>query len=302
MRRYFLLIGFVALLFSCKKEETVFTDNDVPSYNEIPTVLVQNYVNRLYIDLLGREPFDDEMSAEVELLEDNALSSESRSALVNKLMTSTTPLAGDSSYFVAYNGKLYEDMKARLIEGASEGQLQYYYFLYYNQAVADSINGNFTVYEILKAEADKVLGVMQSQYDLRNETIQIDEMARRMTFNAVYDEINMNSFNFINASFDDLYFRFPTQSEFDASFNIIEYNVPDQIFGQTAQNKPQYLDILLSNTEFDEGMIRWAFESLLNREPTSNEIFEMIGNFQDTKDFQRIQRSIMITDEYAGFD
>ncbi|NQX91631.1 MAG: hypothetical protein HRT74_05820 [Flavobacteriales bacterium] len=290
------------VLSSCKKEEVVYSDNDVPAYNEIPTVLVQNYVNRSYIDLLGREPFDEEMTAEVTLLEDASLSTQSRSNMITRLMTSDESAGADVTYKDVYYNKLYEDMKARFLEGASEGNLAYTYNLYYQLAIADSINGNLTLYVLFNQEAEKVLDVINSQAQLRDSEIEIDEMVRRMLFNAVYDDINMNSFNFINAAFDDLYFRFPTEAEFEASFNIIEYNFPDQLFGTTIQNKPQFVDVMIGNNEFDEGMIQWAYESLLSREATSNEVFELIGNFQDTRDFQRIQRSIMIQDEYAGFN
>lgn len=302
MRNFYLPLLLALLLFSCKKEETVFEDNTTPPYSEIPTVLVQNYVNRLFIDLIGREPIDIEMAAEVATLEDADLSSDSRTTLVNKLMFSTTPLAGDSSYKVAYFKKLYENLKARLIDGASEGTLDFYYGLYYQQAAADSINGNFTSYELNKAEAKKIEDIKLSQYQLRSESIEIDEMIRRMVYNSVYDEINMNSFNFINASYDDLFFRFPTQSEFDDAYDVVEFNQPSIVMGELANNKIDFLNILINNNEFDEGMIIWAYESLLARSPSSNEVFDLIQDFQNTNDFQRVQRLIMISDEYAGFD
>lgn len=302
MRRFLLLLCAASLLFSCKKEETVFEDNTIPPYSEVPTVLVQNYVNRLFIDLLGREPLDSEMEAEVSALEDANLSSNSRTTLVNKLMFDTSPLPGDSSYNAAYFNKLYENLKARFLDGASEGNLDYYYELFYQQALADSINGNFTSYEINRAEATKIQDIKMSQYQLRAESIEIDEVTQRMVYNAVYDEINMNSFNFINATFDDLFFRFPTQSEFDDAYEVVEFNQPNIVMGELANNKIDYVTILINNSEFDEGMIIWAYESLLARSPSSNEVFDLIANFQDTKDFQRVQRLIMINDEYAGFD
>ncbi|MGB0424783.1 MAG: hypothetical protein ACPGED_10675, partial [Flavobacteriales bacterium] len=248
------------------------------------------------------EPIDTEMNAEVQTLEEADLSMNSRTSLVNKLMFNTAPLPGDSSYNAAYFNKLYENLKARLLEGASEGTLDFYYGLYYQQALADSINGNFTSYEINKAEAEKILDVQVSKYQLRAESIEIDEALRRMVYNAVYDEINMNSFNFINATYDDLFFRFPTDSEFNSAYEVVEFNQPNIVMGELANNKIEYVNIIINNSEFDEGMIIWAYESLLARSPTSNEVFDLIPNFQETNDFQRVQRLIMISDEYAGFD
>ena len=56
---YILVVLFFAS--ACKKEDNIIPNNNVPYYGEIPTLLLENYVNRCYIDLLGREPLDDEM-------------------------------------------------------------------------------------------------------------------------------------------------------------------------------------------------------------------------------------------------
>lgn len=51
---------FIAFLFvSCTKEETVIRNNNQPpKYSEISTIMVENYINRLFIDVLGREATD----------------------------------------------------------------------------------------------------------------------------------------------------------------------------------------------------------------------------------------------------
>ena len=50
--------------------------------------------------------------------------------------------------------------------------------------------------------------------------------------NGIYDLINMGSFNFVNAAFDDVYGRKPSSDEFNRSFKIIEKNIPTFIFNQ----------------------------------------------------------------------
>src|SRR6218665_3290708 len=78
--RYPFLLSVVALfVVGCKKpEQEVFTDNNIPVYTGTPTLLVENYVNRLYIDLIGREPNDAEMAADVQVLENASLSQQAR--------------------------------------------------------------------------------------------------------------------------------------------------------------------------------------------------------------------------------
>jgi hypothetical protein len=296
------LLAIIMFSLACKKETAVFEDNEIPPYDGITTLLVENYVNRTYIDLLGREPLDIEMESDVAYLEENGLSFSARGALVDKLMTNTDPLDGDISYNHAYHHKIYEDTKARLIEGASDAYIQNEIGILEFAAQVDSVNGNWEGYQAALVLIDRLESIIDSKEDYRTGIITIDEMYRRMLYNTIYDFINMNSFNFVNASFDDLYYRFPTKSEFDNAFEIIEFNQPATIFGLVAQNKSEYVDILTTVDEYEEGMIRWVYLSLLAREPNSLEVFTHMGPFQASYDVQEVQKAVIISDEYAGFD
>ena len=288
--------------FGCKKEQPVFENNTIPPYDEVPTIKIQNYTNRLFIDILGREPLDSEMDLEVAALEAGDLSMSVRESLIEKLQFSLAFVEGDSSYNHAYFNKIYEDTKARLIEGVSDTYIQQEYGIFDFAAFSDSLDGNIAGYEYNRGEANKLKAIIESKEEYRLNEINIDDMYRRMMFNSIYDEINMNTFNFVNASFDDLYFRFPTDTEFENAFVIIENNQAANLFGQIAQNKSEYLDILTTNNEYEEGMIHWAFLSLLSREPSTNESFALLNNFHNSYNLQEVQKVIMMTDEYAGFD
>ncbi len=305
----FLLVTL--LFFSCKKEtETVvFQNNNIPEYDEVPTILVENYVNRVFIDLIGREPTDAEMSFEVNALETADLSMDSRMVLADKLMNSTFFIEGDSSYSHAYHQKFYDDNKARFLDGISESEVQEQYNLYYFISVQDSMAGNMLAYELNRNEANKVLDVMNTRYELRNGTTNVSEVCRRMCFNVMYDDINMNTFNFINATFDDLFFRFPTDAELDEAFEPIEQvpspedpDLAGYLFGEVFSNKLEYISLLTSCDEFSEGLIRWAYFSLLSREPSTPEIYTMLGKLGSSYNVEEVQKAILITDEYAGFD
>jgi len=301
MRNLFFLL-VIALFASCRKDATVFENNDIPPYGEIATIRVQNYINRIFIDLLGREPVDAEMSAETVSLENSGLSSESRRLLVRKLMTSESFVEGDSTYRRAYYQKVYEDSKARLLDGASDAEISSRLGILQFAATLDSLNGDFTSYERNKREIRKLQKLLLSRHELMTGQINFREMYKRMLDNAVYDEINMNSFNFVNATFDDLFFRFPTEAEFEQAYTIIEYNLPGVVFGEVAQNEGEYLDLLLLSQEYEEGMQRWAYLSLLSREPTSQEVSNLSGVFGESGNLEKLQEEILITDEYAGFD
>jgi len=295
--------SLILLLFSsCKKDQEVYENNTPPPYSGISTLQVQNYVNRVFIDLVGREPLDTEMTLEVDLLESNSLSKSSREALINKLQTNTSSIPGDSSYYIAYHKKLYEDTKARLLEGVSDDYIQGEVNLFEGLAYADSLNGNLVGYELNTAEANKLKSVLTAQFVYRTGNINEGNLYASMLNNSIYDNINMNSFNFINASFDNLYYRFPTTAEFDLIYPIIEFNTPSQIFGEVAQNKGEYISIITSNEEFYEGLVSWAFNSLLARDANSNERFSLTNNLLDGESLAVVQKNILITDEYAGFE
>lgn len=301
-RPHYISFGLCLLLATaCKKEEVVMRpDNQAPDYDAVPTVVVQNYVNRLFIDLLGREPVDAEMNAEVSALESANLSTDARTALVNKLMTSTAFVEGDSSYQHAYAQRTYEAFKARFLEGVSDEVIDGFIDNAAQAALEDSLSGNASGASENNSALQRLLRLKNARIHYREGSITAIEMAKRMMFNDVYDEINMNSFNFINASFDNLLFRFPTDAEFDASYAMVDASSAAILFGQSAQNKGGYLDILVNSAEGHEGLVRMFFRSYLGREPSTYEAYQLTTAFAADNDMRRMQRTILIGDEYAG--
>lgn len=305
MKRYTKLILFTLVAFvflaSCKKDEYI-GDNNAPYYDGIPTVKVENYVNRLFIDLLGREPLDTEMAAEVATLKANKLSFEARESLITRLQTDTNFVAGDSSYFIAYHVRLYNLFKFRLLEGASDSEIDFYLGLAQNDVNADSIGGDSLSMQMAKMRVTRLKAVKNIPFDYRKGVIDIRTVYARLLYNDVYDFINMNSFNFVRASFNDLFARFPTDNEFNSAYAMVESNTPNILFGQPGQNKGDMVQILINSNEFKEGLIRWCYKTFLAREAETNEVYGLITDFNTTLDFQKLQREILKTDEYANFN
>lgn len=287
-------------LVGCKPEHFTYTDNPIPPYEEISTILVQNYVNRLYIDLIGREPTDAEMERDVNALESDSLRPEARLMVIDALVHGTDS-TNQIPYTVQYHEKLYTDLKGRFLEGASDAVLNERYGVLRGQAINDSINGNWASYSLNQAAAERLEAVLECPEALMSGEIDIREACKRMIWNAIYDQINMNSFNFVNAAFDDLYQRFPTQAEFDLSYNIVEYNMAEILFGISAYNKPSFIDAMLLNSEWNEGMVRWQFRGLLARDPSDEEVLDGLDEFSLGLFVSDIQRFIIMSDEYAGF-
>ena len=300
-----LAIGTVILMIQCRKSDEAqnlyIPNNNAPYYDRIPTVLVKNYVNRLFIDLIGREPLDVEMDEEVSRLKAASLSFQARDSLIMKLQFDTTFREGDSSYNAAYFNRLYELFKVKMLEGASDGDILRERGLIYGNLIRDSLSGNYYNLGISWDKIRKLDDVLDIDDDLREDSIEVKDAFARLLDNAVYDRINMNTFNFLRASFNDLFGRYPTQSEFDNGFDIVEYNKPAIIFGQYAQNKSEYIQVLVSSKEFYEGLVRWTYIGLLSREPDTYEVDEAMQTFYYDHDLPALQRTILITDEYANF-
>lgn len=281
-----IMCGIVILLIaiSCQKETIHVPDNDAPIINNVPAIKIENYINRVFIDLIGREPFDEEIETELQALKEGKLTNESRESLLLKLQTSTDFIEGDTSYTRAYHQHLYDLAKIRCLEGASDADLQ------------NQINNAEDPADVIRLQL-----VLSSGKDIQNGLINFNEVFGRMIYNLEYDQINMNTFNFVNATFDNLLWRFPTNAEFQEGYNMVEYNNSATMFGQIGQNKTDYVNIFSNSREMYEGMIIWAFRQNLSRSPTTEETAILLEDFINHKDIKIIHRHIMVTDEYANF-
>ena len=301
MSRIIYISLLLAFLFSCKKDDDVIPNNNAPYYSEIPTILLENYVNRIYIDLIGREPLDIEMEQDVQYLRDADVSQESRNDLLYKLQNDTNYVEGDSSYKFVYYHRIYGMLKARLLEGVSNSyigsELNNWYSNYENALAAGDIlsaNKKLLQYNILN-------DVLLSELQYYHGEIEINEMHRRMIYNSVYDNIHMNTFNYVNAAFDNLLFRFPTQYEFSQTYTMLQDNTSQIVLGSSGNNKEDFSYIITNTREFYEGIIIWSYQTLLARMPTVQELDYLMQVFYIDHDFQWVQRQIMKDDEYAQF-
>lgn len=293
---------FILVFFSCKKDPRIISNNTAPYYDNIPTVLVQSYVNRIYVDLIGREPTDAEMDRDVAALRDQKLSLEAREVLIQKIQTDSSYLPGDSSYSYAYFHRLYEMNKIRIVgEGADDGLFLAAIDDVQSEVEKDSISGDSIGFALNKRRRDKLVKVLQLSEDFRRGKIEWRDVLTRLIDNKVYDDLNMGSFNFVRSTFNNLLFRYPTQAEFNSSFDMVEYGKAGVLFAQPAQSKGEYIHVLVNSYECYEGVLRWAFKTYLVRDASANEIYNMLPGFYQSHDFHYLLRQLMKTDEYANF-
>jgi hypothetical protein len=293
----------ICLIISCDSRlEEIIPDNDSFSTTGISKIKIENYVNRLFIDLIGREPTDIEQSIEADTLNKNNLSEESRLDLIYRLMEDTSFSINEGSYQEAFSLNLYLLAKIRCMEGVSDAEIrQMRLNPLYDEASADSLAQDWENYYKVLNEIKRYELMLRSAEDLRLGLIKYHEMYAFMIDNALYDMFNMNTFNFVRASFDQLLFRIPTEQEYDQAFDMVENNLPNELLGQLGNSKADYINILINSVAMKEGMIRWAFQVFLQREGTPDEIASLLEEYKINENINDIIAKIVVTDEYANF-
>ncbi|MEX1187990.1 MAG: hypothetical protein WED33_01950 [Bacteroidia bacterium] len=302
MRFLTTFFSLIVLFSSCKKDSSeLIPDNDAPPYSKVSSVKIRNYVNRLFIDLIGREPLDDEMALETYTLQQSNADFTSREALVRKIMFDSTFRQGDTSYSLSYFKRIYELNKIRLLEGVSDQALEDEAQILRSNAISDSLSFNQAGYDENMDGYNKLVNVLTSDTRLKSGEISIQEQLNFMLQNKIYDVINMNSFNFVNAAFNDLLFRFPTQNEFSIGFAMVEDNVAGNLFNRVGQTKADFSEIVSQSNECTQGVIIWSYVTILAREPNSQELYQELQTYGMNKNLQELQIRLLISNEYTNF-
>ena len=144
-------------------------------------------------------------------------------------------------------------------------------------------------------EYNKLNDILKSEKQYRNGVISVSEYHRRMVYNSIYDDINMNTFNYINAIFDNLLFRYPTSYEFNECKLMIDDNSTQILMGSSGNCKYDVTTIICNSDEFYEGLVNWSYITFLGREPNVQERDELMNNLITYNDYQRIQRIILVS-------
>jgi len=293
MRKIFYIFLLSMFMMSCQKDSIVknviIEDNNAPHYDEVTTVQIQNYVNKMYIDLLGREPLETELTTTAAELKANSLSDASREQLLVSLMNSDE-----------YYDRFYEIYQSAYLPGVTDAELDERIYLFEVERDNQLAAGNDVVAQLIDIELDFLYSLRNLQSDYQNGNITINRFMRVICTNSYYDEINMGAENFALSCFENFLKRNPTDAELIASVEMVDGN-PSQVFLNDGSSKEDFIQIVTTIPEFYQGLAIDAYNQLLVREPTSQEMTEAILILEDTQDFQAVQRIVLKSDEYAGF-
>lgn len=266
------------------EEETVVHEGNQPLPDTlISPVIAEAYVNKTYINLLGRKPDDTEFAAAYDPLIDENASVEARKALLETILSKDE-----------YYRRVYDVARISLLNNADSAYFQIQLDNYYRLR-ADPRYEDF--YYLIDREIDEMEAWLAVPEDLRNGSINITEMYRRFVNNAVYDEINMGTENFVLSMYESFLGREPTGAELDAAKNMVD-GLSAVVFLEQGTNKDEFLDIFFNSREYQEGRVRSLYLTYLFREPDAVEIERYARLFNETGSIKELQKEILSLDEY----
>ena len=85
-----LFLFSILIIASCSKvEEVVVNGNIIPPDTTIENTTIDNYINKLYISTIGREPTTIEFDADFEILRAANLNQQSREVVIASILSKT---------------------------------------------------------------------------------------------------------------------------------------------------------------------------------------------------------------------
>ena len=171
MFRNYLLALFIGLLFlSCNKtEEKIIGDNNPPADNTIPSSLRINFINKIYISLLGREPETSEFNYADLSLRNSNFSIASRKAIVQEILNQD-----------AFLDREFEIYRNDLLSGVDTAEVSDLIATFDFLLTSSTYESQWPLIEIEKA---RLISFRNVSTELKDGNITLVEMQRRCVDN-----------------------------------------------------------------------------------------------------------------------
>ncbi len=278
----------LAILSSCTKHEEVLIPNNVPPPDStLSSIVIETYVNKAYISVLGRKPSDTEKAEGATLLESGALSQASRETFIQSILDKPE-----------YYENLYKNYYTYLLVNFDTAQTTFFIGIYQNLLTqpeyaqyVDQLN-----YEISRLEA------LRDVYpNLVAGNITVAQMHRTMINNSFYDELNMGTENFVVSTFEHFLSRYPTDAELAEAKNIVD-GLSGVLFFQIGTSKQDFMDIFFASDDYYGGQVKIVYNAYLFRQPTSEESALYSTYYKNSGDYKGLLKKVLTTDEYVGIN
>ena len=281
-----LFLFLVLLISSCTKiEDIIVGDNTLPPDYTIENTTIENYINKLYISTIGREPTEAEFTTDFNLLRNANLSQKSREIVIDGILNKSE-----------YSFNLFTLESANILNSVDTAMINerissYQQFLLVTTNFLDSI--------YVANELERMLSFQNSLTAFYLGTTTITELYRAMANNIFFDEINMGTENFVVAMFQHFLSRYPTDSELESAKDMVD-DKNATLFFETGNGKNDFLDIFFTSNEYFTGQTNILFNRYLFRNPSSEESVNYSLDYINTGDYKSLQKRILSSDEFIG--
>ncbi len=286
MKKYLLPLILMIALAACTKTETNVVPNNVPPPDRtIDSSTIVIYLNKTYINLLGRKPVGAEQSAAMSMLRAHNFSVSDRKAFVQTLFSKPE-----------YNRTLLTNANNQYLNNTDSQQVagQIWQFQYY---IGQSAYAQYVpAFTLIVNHLDTLQNALNL---MNNGSMDYRGMLRCIADNYMYDMINMGAQNFVTSTFQNFLLRYPSASELSNGVNMINQTT-SVLFLTVGQSKDDYINIFFASDDFIQGQVQLIFQNYLFRKPTSAEFAFYSNIYKSTNDYKQLQLAVFSLDEYAG--
>lgn len=281
----------ITLLASCAKDELVVVPGNVPPPDPTVTdlsddVLQENYINKVYISVLGRKPTSIELTTGKTILSQHDLSVADRNQLLDVV------LSGNEYYY-----RVYDLARIELLNAVDTSEITQDIFIY-NLLLQDTATYG-PYFALIHHEIDRLEALKEAPSAFAAGNIDIIELHRRCANNKIYDDINMGTENFVISMFQNFLLRYPTTQELEQGKQMVD-GFTAAVFYETGDSKDDFLDIFFRSSDYFEGQVRNLYLRYLFREPDSETMTALSQQYKKDKDYKALQKAILNTDEFVG--
>lgn len=286
LRSYsFFFFVILLTLTSCEKDEITVPDNTAPPDGTVSQLVIETYINKCYISLLGRKPTAQEESAAKATLSES-LSVVNRQAILSPILTS-----------VEYREKSFDTETIRLLTLPFNPEEAQFWVDVYTDLLDDALYAGFQ--NLLMAEIARMQTLQALPQQVANGTVTRAEMHRTLIDNFFYDQLNMGSFNFVVSLYNHFLFREPTDAETDAGIVMVD-GFTSVAFYQNGDSKDDFINNFFGSDDYHEGVVREVFFRHLFREPTTEELNYYTVRYLNSGSFEQLLKDVLSLDEYVG--
>ena len=278
------LILLSLLLASCARDNLVPVDN-LPADSTITQIELENYINKTHIALLNRKPTQAELTQSLQQLDVDRYNRTIRDTYVLGIQDL------DRSKWA-----IWQFLSDRILDGIDTTQVRESADIFQYRVDNSGTQNEKDYWQWLLDRTNNNLVALEGWY---NQDSTYNSLVGWMVRMPIYDEINMGTENFVVSIYQHFYHRYPTDHELTQASKMVDRQW-GLLYGVNGNSKADFLNIFLNQGEFQQGLIINAFESYLNRIPTTIESDKHLHHLNNGWDYLKLQRYLLTSSEFIN--